>query len=166
MYTPLPTPMSPNMPWESVSMDFVVGLPRTKKGNDAIMVVVDRFSKMTYFIPCHKTDDATHVGDLYFQHVVKLHGIPRSIVNDRDSKFLSHFWRTLWKLIGTKLLFSTSLHPQTDGQNEVTNQTLGCLLRGLVSKTQKDWDIKLAHAEFAYNRSHSRTTKQSPFEIT
>ena len=113
----------------------------------------------------HKTEDAQHVADLYFKEIVRLHGVPRSIVSDRDSKFLSHFWKCLWRLLGTKLMFSTSHHPQTDGQTEVTNRTLGTLLRGLVSKTQKDWDIRLCHAEFAYNRSPSSTTQRSPFEI-
>ena len=130
----------------------------------AIMVVVDRFSKMAHFIPCHKTDDATYIADLYFKEVLRLHGVPNSIVSDRDSKFLSHFWRSLWRLLGTRLLFSTAYHPHTDGQTEVTNRTLATLLRGLVSKSLKDWDLKLSHAEFAYNRSPSYATKHSPFE--
>jgi len=141
-----------------------VALPRTQRGKHAIMVVVDSFPKMAHFIPCHKTDDATYIADLYFKEVLRLHGVPKSIVSDRDSKFLSHFWRSLWRLLGTKLLFSTAYHPQPDGQTEVTNRTLTTLLRGLVSKSLKDWDLKLPHVEFAYNRSPSCATKHSPFE--
>ena len=90
--------------------------------------------------------------------------MPKTIVSHRDSKFLSSFWTTLWRLLNTKLLFSTSYHPETDGQTEVTNRTLRVILRTLVNKNTRDWDLKLCHAEFAYNRSPSYTTKYSPFE--
>ena len=128
------------------------------------MVVVDRFSNMAHFLAYHKVDDAKHIARLYFVEIVRLHGMPKTIVSDRDSKFLSHFWRTLWRVLGTTLLFSTSHHPQTDGQIEVINKTLGSILRTLVSKNLRDWDLKLCQAEFAYNRSSSYATKHSPFQ--
>ncbi|KAG8503286.1 hypothetical protein CXB51_001235 [Gossypium anomalum] len=97
--------------------------------------------------------------------IVRLHGIPRTIVSDRDAKFLSHFWRSLWGKLGTKLLFSTTCHPQTDGQTEVFNRVLSTLLRAIVRKNLKTWEDCLPHIEFVYNRSVHSATKFSPFEI-
>jgi hypothetical protein len=116
-------------------------------------------------IPCQKTSDVTHIANLFFKEVIRLHGLPRSIVSDRDTKLLGHFWRTLWKKLGTNLLFSLSYHPQTDGQTEVVNRSLGHLLRSLVAEHHNSWDNVLPQAEFAYNDSVNWSTGQSPFQI-
>ncbi|XP_048229085.1 uncharacterized protein LOC125369857 [Ricinus communis] len=120
LYASLPVP---EMPRVDLSMDFVFELPRTRKDRDSIFVVLDRFSKMAHFIPCHKTDDACHITDLFFRKVVRLRGIPRTIISDRDVKFLNHFWHVLWAKLGTKFLFSTICHLQTDGRTENVHST-------------------------------------------
>src|SRR3954471_9815178 len=102
-------------------MDFVLGLPRSKHGHDSIFVVVDHFSKMAHFIPCHKTDDASHVASLFFREIIRLHGVPRTIISHRDVKLMRYFWKTLMSKIGIKILLLSASHPQTDGQTEVVN---------------------------------------------
>jgi hypothetical protein len=120
---------------------------------------------MAHFIPCHKTDDAVHIANLFFKEILRLHGMPSTIVSDRDAKFLSHFWHTLWNKLGTKLLFSTTCHPQMDGQTEVVNRTLSTMLRAILKHNLKMWEECLPHVEFSYNRAEHSTTKVSPFQV-
>lgn len=162
LYQPLPIP---SRPWESLSMDFVMGLPKTKTGNANVFVVVDRFSKMAHFIPCKTTNDASYIAGLFFKEIVRIHGLPLSIVSDRDNKFVGHFWRALWKRLGTNLSFSSAYHPHTDGQTEVVNRSLGNLLRCLTKDHGSSWDGAIPQAEYAYNDSINRSMGLSPFEI-
>jgi hypothetical protein len=158
LYQPLPIP---ERPWDAISMDFLLGLPRTQRGCDSIFVVVDRFSKMAHFIPCQKTSDATHVANMFFKEVVRLHDLPRSIVSDKDTKFIGHFWRTLWKKLGMDLSFNSAYHPQTDVQIEVVNKSLGNLLRSLVTEHHNQWDQKLPQADIAYNDSPNKALERA-----
>jgi hypothetical protein len=148
----MPLPIS-SVPQEDISMDFVLGLPRTKRGRGNIFVVVDRFSKMAHFIWYHKTDDASHIADLFLKEIIRLHDVSNTIISDRDTEFLSHLWRTLWDKLGTKLFFSTACHPQTDGQTEVVNRMLSTMSRIVLKKNIKMWEECLPHVEIAYNHS-------------
>src|SRR3954469_21047544 len=159
---PLPIP---TRSWEQVSMDFITQLPRTKAGHDAIVVFVDTFSKMVHFVPTKTTASAPDTAKLFFDHVFKLHGLPKSIVSDRDAKFTSRFWQSLFNTLGTKLSMSTAFHPQTDGQTEQANRTLEDMLRAFTSYCQDDSDLHLTAAEFTCNNAPNVSTGMSPFKI-
>ncbi|GBG70392.1 hypothetical protein CBR_g6520 [Chara braunii] len=157
---PLPIPEGR---WQSISMDFIGSLqPPTPRGHDAILVVVDCFTKRARFVPCRYAISACEVADIVFDRVVRDHGLPLSIISDRDPRFTSGFWRRLHEVYGTQLRFSSSYHPQTDGQTEITNKTLGDILRKFVRDDQQ-WDLHLAHAEIAYNHAVSPATGMSPY---
>jgi hypothetical protein len=155
LYTPLHVPTTPR---EDISMGFMLGFPRTKRGHDLVFVVVNQFSRMAHFIAYHKSDDASDIANLFFRDIVLLHGVPKTIVSDSDVKFMSYFWKTLWGKLGTKLLFSITYHPQTDGQTEVVNRTLSTLLRSMINNNLQVWEECLPHVEFAYNRAVHSTT--------
>jgi hypothetical protein len=158
---PLPIP---TRRWQCVTMDFIVQLPLSTSGYDAIFVVVDKLSKRAYFIPTTTTATAPDTALLYLKHVSKNgHGIPEIIISDRDSKFTSLFWKSLWSLLDTKLAMSTAFHPETDGQTERMNRTLEQMLRAYTNKQQNNWDELLPYCEMAYNNSKNVSTGFSPF---
>ena len=114
----------PEWKWDHINMDFVVGLPRTRQGHDAIWVIVDRLTKSAHFLAIRRTDPLDRLADLYCREIIRLHSVPLSIISDRDPRFTSRFWQSLQQALGTQLRFSTAFHPQTDGQSERTIQTL------------------------------------------
>lgn len=152
----------PQRRWESVSLDFITGLP-ISSSYDAILVVVDRLTKMAHFVPCNSNLDSQTFAQLYRDSIFRLHGLPDSIVSDRGSLFTSDFTKDLCKLLVIRQRLSTSFHPQTDGQTERVNAILEQYLRGYISYQQDNWFDFLALAEFAYNNSISATTKITPF---
>ncbi|GBG74867.1 hypothetical protein CBR_g19380 [Chara braunii] len=157
---PLPIPKGR---WQSISMDFIGPLrPPTPRGHDAILVVVDRFMKRARFVPCRYAISAREVADIVFDRVLRDYDLSLSIISNRDPRFTSRFWRRLHEVYGTQLRFSSSYNPQTDGQTEVTNKTLGDILRKIAHDNQQ-WDLHLALAEIAYNRAVSLATGMSPY---
>lgn len=153
----------PSQRWDTISMDFIVKLPKTARAFDAITVFVDKLSKQVHFCASHTTDSAADVARLFFDQIFRLHGMPRAIISDRDTRFTGKFWAKLTELMGTKLNMSTAYHPQSDGQTERANRTLEEMLRSYVSYNQKDWDLLLPMMEFAYNNSVNPSTGYSPF---
>ncbi|GJU72786.1 putative reverse transcriptase domain-containing protein [Tanacetum coccineum] len=157
-------PVIPVWKWENITMDFVTKLPKTSTGQDTIWVIVDRLTKSAHFLPMKETDSMEKLTRQYLKEVVSRHGVPVSIISDRDSKFTSHFWKSLNEALGTQLDMSTAYHPQTDGQSERTIQTLEDMLRACVMDFRKGWDRHLPLVEFSYNNSYHTSIKAAPFE--
>ncbi|GJR67324.1 putative reverse transcriptase domain-containing protein [Tanacetum coccineum] len=145
-------------------MDFVTKLPKTTNDYDTIWVIVDRLTKSAHFLPMRENDPIEKLMKLYMKEVVTRHGVPVSIISDRDGKFTSLFWQALHKALGTRLDINTTYHPETDGQTERTIQNLEDMLRACVLDFRKNWDRHLPLVEFSYNNSYHINIKAAPFE--
>ncbi|GJV65762.1 putative reverse transcriptase domain-containing protein [Tanacetum coccineum] len=145
-------------------MDFVTKLPKTSLGQDAIWVIIDRLTKSAHFLPMKETDSMEKLMRQYLKEVVSRHGVPVSIIFYWDSKFTSHFWKSLNQALGTQLDMRTAYHPQTDGQSERTIQTLEDMLCTCVIDFRKGWDRHLPLVQFSYNNSYYTSIKDAPFE--
>ncbi|GJV04667.1 putative reverse transcriptase domain-containing protein [Tanacetum coccineum] len=154
----------PMWKWERITMDFVSKLPKTSIGHDTIWVIVDRLTKSAHFIPTRATDSMETLTRLYIKEIVSRHGVPISIISDRDSHFTSRFWQLLQNALGTQLDMSTVYHPETDGQSERTIQTLEDMLRACAIDFRKGWDKHLPLVEFSYNNNYHASIKAAPFE--
>jgi transposase InsO family protein len=154
----------PTRPWQSIGMDFLGPLPQSN-GHDYLLVVIDRLTSQVHLVPTTTRVTSKEVAWLFLKEVIRLHGVPDSIVSDRDTKFTSIFWRELQRLMGIKLLMSTAFHPQTDGATERANRSIGQVLRALVRNDQRDWADKCPIVEFALNSNISATTGYAPFEL-
>ncbi|GJY12070.1 putative reverse transcriptase domain-containing protein [Tanacetum coccineum] len=157
-------PKIPEWKWDNITMDFVTKLPKTSQGYDTIWVIVDRLTKSAIFTPIRETDPLDKLARIYLKEVVARHGIPVSIICDRDPRFASNFWRSLQNALGTNLDMSTAYHPQTDGQSERTIQTLEDMLRACAIDFGKGWVNHLPLVEFSYNNSYHASIKAAPFE--
>jgi hypothetical protein len=155
----------PEWKWEEISMDFIVGLPKTQSGYDSIWVIVDHLSKVAHFILVKTTYKGSKLAELYIARIVCLHGVPKKMVSDQGTQFTSKFWEKLHESMDTKLNFSSAYHPQTDGQTKRVNQVLEDMLRACALKDNQSWDKCLLYAEFSYNNSYQESTKMTPFEF-
>ncbi|MCO5577957.1 hypothetical protein L7F22_031794 [Adiantum nelumboides] len=134
-------------------MDFIFDLPRTQNGHDGIWTFIDRFSKQAHFVPVKKTAKPDHLARLFVAQIFRLHGMPETIVSDRDPRFTSLFFKAIWANIGMRLQFSSSFHPQTDGQSEIANSVVLDLLKSYISDQKTQWERCLPLVEFAYNNT-------------
>ncbi|GJU77227.1 retrovirus-related pol polyprotein from transposon TNT 1-94 [Tanacetum coccineum] len=160
----LQQPEIPIWKWEGIAMDFMTKLPRTSSGHDTIWVIVDRLTKSAHFLPMREDYKMERLVGLYLNEIVARHGVPISIISDRDSRFTSKVWQSMQEALGTRLDMSTAYHPQTDGQSERTIQTLEDMLRACVLDFGRSWDVHLPLVEFSYNNSYHSSMRCALFE--
>ena len=156
---------SPTRAGHTWTMDLITQLPKTRGGNDAIVVWVCKFSKLRHYTACKTAISAPGLARLFLDTIVRHHGMPECIISDRDPRFTAHFWRAFWTNMGSTLAMGTAYHPESDGQTENANKTLEIMLRSVVDFTQVDWDEHLAAAELAFNTSKNETTGFTPFYL-
>ena len=155
----------PRRKWKDISVDFIVGLPSTENKCDTVMTVTDRDTKMVHLVAMRATDGAPEVATHFMREIWRLHGVPTSIVSDRDGRFISTFWQELMKLLGTKLRMSLAFHPQTDGQSEKANDVVETTLRLYTDFEGRHWDRQLATVEFTINNTVNASTGYTPFYL-
>jgi hypothetical protein len=151
--------------WEEIVMDFIVSLPRTQSRYDSIWVIVDQLTKVAHFITVKTTYSGLQLVELYMSMIVCLHGVPKKIVSERGTQFTSKFWERLHETFDTQLHFSSTYHPQTDGQTERVNQILEDMMRACALHYGRSWDKNLLYVEFSYNNSYQESLKMAPFEM-
>nr|GEV51007.1 putative reverse transcriptase domain-containing protein [Tanacetum cinerariifolium] len=160
----LQQPEIPEWKWEKITMDLVTKLHRSSGGYDAIWVIMDRLTKSVHFLPIREDYKTEKLARIYINEIVAIHGVPVSIISNRDGRFTSHLWQALQEVLGIKLHMSTAYHPETDGQSERTIQTLEDMLRACVMDFGGSWDTHLPLVEFSYNNSYHTSIKCAPFE--
>ena len=161
LLNPIPVPQ---WKWDNIAMDFVFGLPLTQRKHDSIWVIVDRLIKSAHFIPARIDYSLDRLVELYVDEIVRLHGVPLSIVSDRDPRFTSRFWKELQLALGTRLNFNTTFHLQTNEQSERLIQVLKDMLQGCVMEFTRSWDRYILLMEFVYNNSYQSSIDMSPYE--
>ncbi|GJR97378.1 putative reverse transcriptase domain-containing protein [Tanacetum coccineum] len=157
-------PEIPEWKWDNITMDFITKLPRSSQGFNTIWVIVDRLTKFAHFLPIRENDPLDKLARLYLNRIVARHGIPVSIICDRDRRFTSNFWKSFQKALGTDISMSTAYHPEIDGQSKRTIQTLEDMLRACVIDFGKGWVKHLPLAKFSYNNSYHASIKAAPYE--
>jgi transposase InsO family protein len=146
-------------------MNFIVGLPRTQSRYDSIWVIMNQLTKVAHFIPVKTTYSGPQLAELYISRIVYLHGVPKKIVSDRGTQFTSKFWERLHETLDTQLRFSSTYHPQTDGQTKRVNQNLEAMLRACALQYGRSWDKSLSYVEFSNNNNYQESLKMAPFEM-